>query len=149
MVGFVRKHVAQHFRANRPRWSPAVSAKLLDAAPTAERFIEQLRAASGTLGQSGTGLQRRAVRAVELLWNLQVRSCKPDPLGTGIVHVREDRRNGADLTGRFGSPGGRVKLFDKNLVHAITRGKDLDGGSVELSVNLVLTRRHGSLLRDP
>jgi hypothetical protein len=31
MVGFVRKHVAQHFQANRPRPSPAVSAKLLDA----------------------------------------------------------------------------------------------------------------------
>src|SRR6266568_3090976 len=33
MMGFVRKHVAQHFQANRPRPSPAVSAKLLDAAP--------------------------------------------------------------------------------------------------------------------
>src|SRR5947208_14381665 len=27
MVGFVRKHVAQHFQANRPRPSPAISAK--------------------------------------------------------------------------------------------------------------------------
>ena len=141
MVGFVRKHVAQHFRANRPRPSPAVSAKLLDAAPTtAERFSEHLRAASGALGQSRTGLLRRAVRAVELWWNLQVRSCKPDPLGADIVHVREDRRNGAGLAGRFGSPGGRVKMFDKNLVHAIIGGKDLDCGSAELSVNLVLTR---------
>src|SRR5208337_4727231 len=35
MVGFVREHVAQHFHANRPRLSPAVSAKLLDAAPAA------------------------------------------------------------------------------------------------------------------
>jgi hypothetical protein len=51
MVGFVRKHVAQHFQANRPRRSPAVSAKLLDAAPTAaERFRKHLRAASGALG---------------------------------------------------------------------------------------------------
>ena len=72
MVGFVRKHVAQHFHANRPRRSPAVSAKLLDAAPTtAERFSEHLRAASGALGQSRTGLLRRAVRAVELSWNLR------------------------------------------------------------------------------
>jgi hypothetical protein len=39
------------------------------------------------------------VRAVELWWNLQVRSCKPDPLGAHIVHVREDRRNGAGLPG--------------------------------------------------
>src|SRR5437867_11532461 len=148
MVGFVRKHVAQHFDANRPRPSPAVSAKLLDAAPTtAERFSEHLRAASGALGQSRAGLLRRAVRAVELWWNLQVRSCKPDPLGADIVHVREDRRNGADLAGRFGPPGGRVKMFDKNLVDAIVGGKDLDCGSaqlrVKLSVNLVLARGHG------
>lgn len=32
MVGFVRQHVAQHFHTNRPRPSPAVSEKLLDAA---------------------------------------------------------------------------------------------------------------------
>src|ERR1017187_1198686 len=147
MVSFVRKHVAQHFQANRPRPSPAVSAKHLDAAPTtAERFREHLRAASGALGQSRTGLLRRAVRAVELWWNLQVRSCKPDPLGADIVHVREDRRNGAGLAGRFGSPGGRVKMFDKNLVHAIIGGKDLDCRLAELSVNL--TRGHGSLLLD-
>jgi len=38
----------------------------------------------------------------------------------------------------------RVKMFDKNLVHAIIGGKDLDCGSAELSVNLGLTRGHGS-----
>jgi len=154
MVGFVRKHVAQHFHANRPRPAPAVSAELLDAGPaTAERFSEHLRAASGALGQSRTGLLPRAVRAVELSWNLQVRSCKPHPLGADIVHVREDRRNGADLPGRFGSPGAKVKMFDKNLVHPLIGGKDLDGGSAQLrvnllSVNLRLTRGHGSLLLD-
>src|SRR5437870_12646056 len=147
MVGFVRKHVAQHFDANRPRPSPAVSAKLLDAAPTtAERFSEHLRAASGALGQSRTGLLRRAVRAAELCWNLQMRGCKPDPLAADIVHVGEDRRNAADLAGRFGSPDGRVKMFDKHLVHALIGGKDLDCGSAELSVNLGWTRGHGSLL---
>jgi hypothetical protein len=150
MVSFVSKHVAQHFRANWPRLSPAVSVKLLDAAHiTAERFSEHLRAASGALGQSRAGLLWRAVRAVELGWNLQVRSCKPDPLGSDIMHVREDRRNGSDVAGRFGSPGGRVKMFDKNLVDAIIRDKNLDCGSAELSVNLVLTRGHGSLLPDP
>jgi hypothetical protein len=39
-------------------------------------------------------------------------------------------------------------MIDKNLVHAISDGKDLDCGSAELSVNLVLTRGHGSLLLD-
>ena len=154
MVGFVRKHVAQHFRANRPSPCPAVSAKLLDtAATTAECFREHLRAAGGALGQSSTGLLRRAARAVELSWDLQVRSCKPDPLGANIVHVREDRRNGASLSRRFGSPGGRVETFDKNLVDAIIGGKDLNRGSAELRVDQgltigVLTRDHGSLLLD-
>src|SRR5438128_2622293 len=165
MMGFVRNHVAQHFHANRPRLGPAVSAKLLDAAPTAaERFSEHVRAASGAFGQSRTGLLRRAARAVELWWNLQVRSCKPDPFGADIVHMREDRRDGADVVfsgvfaGRFGcrrsgTPGGRVKMFDKNLVDAIVGEKDpggkvLDCGSAELSVNLGLTRGHGSLLLD-
>src|SRR5271165_1156495 len=147
MVGFVSKHVAQHFRANRPRPGPAVSAKLLDAAPTtAERFLQHLRAASGALGQSRTGLLRRTVRAVELWRNLQVRRRKPDPLAADIVHVREDRRNAADLAGRLGSPGGGVKMFDKHLVQALIGGKDPDCGSAGLRVNLGLTGGHGSLL---
>lgn len=151
MVGLVRKHVAQHFWANRPRLSPAVPAKLVDAPPTAvERLGEHLGAASGALGQSQTGLLRRAACAVELRWDLQVRSGKPDPLGADIVHVGEDRRYGADLAGRLGSPGGRVKMFDKRLVDAIVGGKDLDCGSAKFwimsSVNLRLTRGHGTLL---
>jgi len=150
MVSFVRKHVAQHFQANRPRPSPAVSAKLLDAAPTtAERFSEHLSAASGALGESRTSLLPRAMSAVELSWNFEVRGRKPDPLGTHIVHVREDRRDVADLTGRFGSPGGRVKMLDEKLVHAVVGGEDLDCGAAELSVSLLLRRGHGSLLLDP
>ena len=147
MVGFVRKHVAEHFQANRPGPSPAVSAKVLDAARTiAERFSEHLLAASGALGQSRAGLLWGAVRAIELWWNLQVRRCNPDPLGTDIVHVGEDRSNGAGLAERFGLPGGRVKMFDKKLVHVIIGGKDLDCGSAKLGVNLGLTGGHGSLL---
>jgi hypothetical protein len=109
MGSFVRKHVAEHFQADWPRRTPAVSVKLLNApSTTAERFIKHLRVASGALCQARTGLLRRAVSAVELRWNVQVRSCKPDPLGADIVNMREDRRNGADLAGRFGSPGRRV-----------------------------------------
>jgi len=67
MVCFVSNHVAQHFHANRPGPSPAVSVKLLDpAVTTAERFSQLLPAASGALRQSRTGLPRRATRAVEL-----------------------------------------------------------------------------------
>jgi hypothetical protein len=66
------------------------------------------------------------------------------------VHVGEDRRNGADFVfaRRVGSPCGGVKMFDKNLVHAIVGGKDLDGSSAELSVNLGLSGGHGCLLLD-
>jgi len=67
---------------------------------------------------------------------LQVRSGKPDPLAADIVHVREDRSNRAGLAGRFGSPGGRVKMFDKHLVHALIDGKNLNRGSAQLCVNL-------------
>jgi hypothetical protein len=144
MVGLVSKHVAQHFRANGPRLTPAVSAKHLDAASTAERFSEHLRATSGALGQSRAGLPRRAVRAFQLCWNLQVRGCKPDPLAANIVHMREDGRNGADLAGRFCVPRGWIKMFDKHLVHAIIGGKDPDCGLAELSVNLMLTRGQGT-----
>jgi hypothetical protein len=84
-----------------------------------------------------------------------MRSSKPDPFAADIVHVRADRRNGADVAGRFGCrfccPGGRVKMFDKSLVHAIIGGKDLNGGSAELSVKFGLaiddlTRGHGAPL---
>lgn len=139
MMSFMRKHVGQHFHASRPGPSPAVSVKFLDATPTtAERPSKHLRAASGALGQSRAGLFRRAMRAVELYWNLQMRSGKPDPLGAHIVHVREDRRDGAGLVlaRRFGFPGRRVKMFDQRLVHALIRGKGLDRGSSELGVNL-------------
>ena len=148
MVRFVRKHVAQHFHPNRPRSSPAVSAKLLDAARAAEGFREHLRAAGGALAQSQAGLLCSAVRAVKLARNLQVRGCKPDPLAADIVHVGEDRRDGAGLAGWLGCPGGRVKMFDKHLVYPIIGGKDPDCGSGELRVNLRLTRGHVALLLD-
>ena len=62
------------------------------------------------------------------------------------MHVREDRHNGAGFARRFHSPGGRVKMFDKHLVHAIVGSKDLHRGSAEFRMNLVLTRAHGSLV---
>jgi len=138
MVSFVGKHVTQHFRANRPRLSPTVSEKFFNAASaTTERFRQHLFAARGALGQCGTSLPRRAVCAAKLSWNLQVRRGKPDPLGADIVHVRKDRRNIADLTGRFGAPGGRVKTLDKHVVRAIVDGKNLGCGSPQVQLNLL------------
>ena len=66
-----------------------------------------------------------------------MRSRKPDPLGADIVHVPEDRSNGAGLSRWFGSPGGSVKMFDLGLVDTIVDGKNLDCGPAELRENLV------------
>jgi hypothetical protein len=73
---------------------------------------------------SHAGLLLTAVHTVE--GHLQVRSCKPNPLGADVVHVRDNRRHGAGVAGRFDRPGSRVKIFDHHLVHALIGGKDLD-----------------------
>jgi hypothetical protein len=39
-------------------------------------------------------------------------------------------------------------MFDKNLVHALIGGEDLDCGLAGLLVNIGLARGHGSLLLD-
>jgi hypothetical protein len=152
VVGFVGKHVAEHLEAHRPGRGQAVSAKLLDAAAIAERFRQHLPAASGAPGQRGAGLFRSAVRTVELLWNHKVRSRKPDPLRADVVHVREDRRNGADFAGRyrrrFCSPGRWIEMLDKELIHAIIGGKDLRCGSARISLRRALHRGHGTVFLD-
>ena len=113
MVGFVRNHVAQHLRANRPRLSPAVSVKLLDPTETiAERFRKHIRASGRTRGQSCTGLLRRAGCAIELSWKLQMRCRKPHPLDANIVHVRENCRDRANIARRFGPPRLTIKVLD-------------------------------------
>ena len=79
MVGFVREHVAQHFRADGPRRRPPVSAKNFNAtAGLAECFREHLFAAGSTLGQSSTRFFRGAVDAIQQCWRLQVRGRQPD-----------------------------------------------------------------------
>jgi hypothetical protein len=64
------------------------------------------------------------------------------------VHVGEDGCDRSCFPGSLGwrlrSPDGRVEVFDQDLIHAIIGGKDLGGGSTELSVNLKSTRGHGS-----
>src|SRR5258707_15589965 len=146
MVGFVRKHVAEHFRSDLPRRGPAVSTKLFNAATAAQRFRKHLSAASGALGQSRAGLLPRAVRALQQSWNFQVWSCKPDPLRADIVHVREDRRDGSGLAGRLRFPSDRVKMFDNNLVDPIVGRKKPNSGLAEWRVHPVLSRGHPLLL---
>ena len=54
--------------------------------------------------------------------------------------------NGTGLSRWFGSPSGRVKMFDQDLFDTIVGSKNLDCGPAGLGVNLVLRRGHGSLL---
>ena len=139
MMGFVRNHVAQHLHAHRPRLRPSVPHKLLHAAPAAKRLTEHLRAARGALGQSRTGLPRRALRVLELHRNLQVRRRKPDPHTAHIVHVRKDRRNRPHPSGRFRRqfriPRRRIKPLDQHLVHALVSRKHPHCSPPELRVN--------------
>ncbi len=140
MMGFVRKHVAQHLDANRPWPRPAVSAKVLDATIAAERFPEHLRTASGTLGQCCARLLRRTVCAIELPWNLQVWCCEPYPLAADVVHVGEDRGNGP-RTGfarvfpcrRLCFPYSRIKTFDEHLVDAVVQQKHSSAGVLHVT----------------
>src|SRR5260221_3920998 len=165
MVRFVRQHVTQHFRANRPRPGPAVSMKFLDSPPAAQRFRQHLRATRSALGQPRSCLLRRAARVVELSRKLQMRRGKPHPFAANVVHMGKDRRNTAGLAGRFCFPRAGVKIFDHHLVHALIDGKNLCGGwpqssliSVNrlgvsvcraslLGANCALTSGHGSLPR--
>jgi hypothetical protein len=41
--------------------------------------------------------------------------------------MREDRGNCTYLPGRLGSPGGRVKMFDHNLIDVVVDEKNLGG----------------------
>src|ERR1700751_1598190 len=86
MVGFVGEHVAQHFWANGPRASPAVSDKLFDAAVGGvEGFREHLLTADGARRQSCAGLAQCTVGALQLPRNFQMRNRQPDPLGADVV----------------------------------------------------------------
>ncbi len=153
MVGFVRNHVAEHFRTDRPWFGPGVAAKLVDApASIAESVREHLRATSCAFGESRTRLPRSAAGAVELWRNLDVWSCKPDPLGADVVHVREDRSDGANVARRPGFPRGGIQMLDQHLVDAIIGGKNPGGGAADLRAHFVLisdglTLAHDYLLR--
>src|SRR2546430_3067811 len=104
MVGFVRKHVAQHFDANRPRPSqpslrnfstrppPPPSASASISAQRAALSANPARACCGVqcarLSCGGT-FKCGAVSLTHL---------------ERTLHVREDRRNGTGLAGRSGTP---------------------------------------------
>lgn len=146
MVSLMGEHVAKHFHANRPGLSPAVPVKRLDLAVTAERFREHLGTASATFGQCCTGLRLCAMGAIELSWNLEVRSRKPDPLTTHIVHVRENRSYVADLAGRLRRPCVGIKMLDESLVYAIVNCEYSRRRTAELRGDDRFTCGHDSLL---
>src|SRR5205814_1550670 len=78
------------FHANRPRPSPAVSVKLLDAASiTAERFSEHVRATSGALGQSRACLLRRALARLSCAGISRISGACSARLSKGDGHCRK------------------------------------------------------------
>ena len=148
MVCFVSKHVAEHLRPNRSGPGKTVSQEFFDLPLAAQRLSQHLRAVGSAPRQSRTSLFRCAICSIELCRNIQVRRIKPDPLRAYIVHMRKDRRNAANTTGRFSVPRDRVKFFDKHLVDAIVGSKDLRCSLPRPTRNFVLTHGHESPLLD-
>jgi hypothetical protein len=142
MVSLMSNHVTQHLHANRPGLCPTISSKAIDTPTTPECLTKHLLTPNRALRQSRTRLILRTVRAIQQRRNLQVRSRKPHPLAANIVHMRKDRRNAPNLTGRLRPPRARVKMLDKTLVHSIISSKHLNRSPIKLSVNLLLA--HGS-----
>jgi hypothetical protein len=119
---------------------------LFDTVASVERFCEHLGTASATFGQRLAGLLWRAMRAIELSWNLQVRGRKPDPLTAHIVHVRENRSDVADLAGRLRRPCVGIKMLDESLVYAIVNCEYSRRRTAELRGDDRFTYGHDPLL---
>ena len=80
-----------------------------------------------------------------------MRSCKPDPFAANIVHVGENRCDGANSrTGRgFCPPRRGVKMLNEHLVDEVVeeeelRGRALESSAPELPVNLGSARFQSS-----
>jgi hypothetical protein len=144
MVRLMGNHVAHHLHTNRPRLSPTIPPKYLNPPTLPKRLSKHLPTSSRTLRQPHPHLLRRAVRPIEQHRNLQMRSRKPHPLAANIVHMRKDRSNAANVTGRFRPPRTRVKMLNKTLVHPIISSKHPNCCWSNLSVNLMSTSSHGS-----
>ena len=76
-------------------------------------------------------------------------SGQPDPFAADVVHVGEDRCNGADIAGRPHLPYSRVEMLDDELVHSLVDGKYARGGWAELRLKLGFARGHDSSLPPP
>src|SRR5262245_12659777 len=122
MVRVVHDHVGKHGSAGGPRPCPAVAMEMFHVA-AGEGTINHLYATFRTLGQSSARLTLRAVGAVKLRRQLDVRCGKPQPFAPDVVHVREDRDDRASLAaGRLCSPGSWIEMRQDQLIHPLTDG---------------------------
>jgi hypothetical protein len=133
-------------RRREPTPGPAITAELLDAAcGIRERVGDHLAASCCAFGQRRFGLLGCAPRSIELRRQLQMRSGQAQPLAANIVHMREDRGDGASLIPwRFGSSCARVKMHEHKLVHAVVDGVGLCHHSVGLWIPCRRDVRHGA-----
>lgn len=123
VMRLVRNHVSTHRSSRAPRPRPAVSHKAGDASwRTAEGIAHHFAAERRTFGQSRSCLPLCASGAIQTGCDHQVRSRKPQPFATNVVHVSE---NGSDrsrsFARRLGSPGTRIEMLQQELVHAIVQ----------------------------
>jgi len=115
--GFVRKAYSTAFPGQPAKAEPSRLCETSRRGPHNRRALQRAsRAASGALGQSRTGLLRRAVRAVSCGGTFRCGAVSLTHLVRTLCMCVKIARDGAGLAGRFGSPCGRVKMFDQNLV---------------------------------
>src|SRR5271170_4006242 len=131
MMRLVRKHIAEHRRAGRPRLRPTTSRKLGDAPIPAVRqcVLQHFQASRRTLAMRGARLLDRATRRVQPLWTLQMWRGVSDPAQTVVMQVGENSGKGTPLVRVFSlwatAPRLRVKVRQQKLIHRVIRGVSL------------------------
>src|SRR5215831_18428613 len=97
MVGIMRDHVSEHCSARWPRPAPTVAMEEFDRPAWRERLPQHFRAIPSAARERDLHLASRAAPSVKLYRQLDMGSRKPQPLSASLMHVRKDRRDGADV----------------------------------------------------
>jgi hypothetical protein len=128
VMGFVRKHVAEHGGSGRPGGDDFVSSEFGDAAIGlgGECVGEHEETLRGTLPESGGSLFLGATMRVERGGTFEMRGGVAEPVATNGVKMREDGGDGAASAasgcGRWGAPGAWVEMDEEELVHGVVDG---------------------------
>lgn len=124
VMSIVDDHVSNHGDSRGPRSGPPVAEEFFDSSlRRVQRLFEQLRAAPCAFSQRSSRLTLRAACAIEFSGQLNMRRGEPQPLAPDIMHMSEDRRDGARITtGRLRPPGAGIQVLEDELIHPLING---------------------------